>query len=568
MKNKINLHIGLILLLLCLCISCGRDKSSNPPQDDSISFYSTPEVYDLTKQWAGVFNKLNPDVKINVVNVSGSSVVENLENGRNVSFVSGDFDSVINASTLWKVVVGRDVVVPVIHSENRLADEIYQRGVSPDGFSRIINNTGPTVWGTLLGTEHQAPVHLYITDRAALHPGWSEFLGTDQLTVQGIHVADANELIAAVQDDKYAIGICNLTDVIGTNRRNIIEDVKLLPIDKNGNGLIDYKEDVYADLNTLSRGVWIGKYPRALSSNIYSISASNPTNKSEIAFLKWIITGGQALLDNHGFSNLEPGERTAQVKWIDSFDIGVPGSEKYTLPKEPGFFNRIFSYILAIILVGVLIEIAWIHFFNRRREGVPVQLMPPVGAFKEEVVKSLPGLYYDKSHTWAFMDEDGLVKVGIDDFIQHVTGPLTRIKMKSPGERIRKGKLAVSIIQDGKQLDISAPVSGIIREYNSMLNTNTSIINSSPCTEGWVYKIEPTNWLQEVQFLIMGKTYREWLKTEFLRLKEFLMDPIRPGVVEYANVLQDGGELKDSILMEFGPKAWEDFQTNFIDVSS
>jgi hypothetical protein len=66
----------------------------------------------------------------------------------------------------------------------------------------------------------------------------------------------------------------------------------------------------------------------------------------------------------------------------------------------------------------------------------------------------------------------------------------------------------------------------------------------------------------------MGKTYREWLKTEFRRLKEFLMDSIRPGAVEYANVLQDGGELKDCILKEFGPEAWEDFQTNFIDLSA
>ena len=166
------------------------------------------------------------------------------------------------------------------------------------------------------------------------------------------------------------------------------------------------------------------------------------------------------------------------------------------------------------------------------------------------------------------MDKDGLVKVGIDDFLQHVTGPLTRIKMKSPGERIRKGKLAVSIIQDGKQLDINAPVSGTIRDFNKTLRTNTSIINSSPYTEGWVYTIEPTNWIKEVQFLIMGNTYKEWLKSEFRRLKEFLMDSGRPGMVEYAHVLQDGGELKSSILEDLGPETWEDFQTDFIDVSA
>ena len=565
MKNQIYLRTGILLLLLCTCINCNRDKSPNPPQDETISFYSTPELYDLTKEWAGVFNKINPEVKINVVSASSSSVSENLDKSMDVSFVSGDFDSEIYSRTLWKVVVGRDVVVPVIHSENPLVDEIYRKGISPADFSRILQNPGATDWGGLLGTENHTPVNLYLTEKAALHPGLAKFLNTEQVTIKGIHVADKKDLLASIQSDKYAIGICNLTDVIEANSQSILEDVKLLPIDKNANGIIDYKEDVYADLNTFSRGVWIGKYPRELSSNIYSVAAANPTNTSEIAFLKWIITRGQVLLDNHGFSDLEHGERMAQIKWIDSFNVGSPGSEY--LPKEPGFFTRPLSIILATFLL-VLLALTGMRYLNRRRALATVPIQVPGFAFNEDVVKSLHGLYYDKSHTWAFMGKDGLVKVGIDDFLQHVTGPLTRIKMKSPGERIRKGRQAVSIIQNGKQLDISAPVSGIIKEQNAILKTNTSIINSSPCTEGWLYKIEPTNWLNEVQFLIMGKRYREWLKTEFLRLKEFLTESIRPGAVEYAHVLQDGGELKDCILEDLGPEAWEDFQTNFIDISA
>jgi hypothetical protein len=139
--------------------------------------------------------------------------------------------------------------------------------------------------------------------------------------------------------------------------------------------------------------------------------------------------------------------------------------------------------------------------------------------------------------------------------------------MKSPGERVRKGKKAVSIIQDGKQLDISAPVSGTIKEQNTHLTTDSSLLNSSPYAEGWIYKIEPVNWFKEVQFLIMGSSYKKWLKNEFQRLKDFLTDTIRSDYEEYAHVLQDGGELKENILKDLGPETWEDFQTNFIDVS-
>ena len=64
------------------------------------------------------------------------------------------------------------------------------------------------------------------------------------------------------------------------------------------------------------------------------------------------------------------------------------------------------------------------------------------------------------------MEQNGIVKVGIDDFLQHITGTITRIKMKNEGERVKKGDQILSIIQNGKQFNLYAPVSGIIREKN------------------------------------------------------------------------------------------------------
>jgi glycine cleavage system H lipoate-binding protein len=223
--------------------------------------------------------------------------------------------------------------------------------------------------------------------------------------------------------------------------------------------------------------------------------------------------------------------------------------------------------MLTIGIALIFGTISGLKYRKEKREMVPVRSTFPRLLFNEDFVESPEGLYYDKTHTWAFMEKDGLVKVGIDDFLQHITGHLTRIKMKSPGERVRKGKHILSIIQEGKQLDIYAPISGTIKESNTTLTTNTSIINSSPYNEGWVYRIEPSNWLKEIQFMVMSNKYKDWLKSEFNRLKEFLQSHLRPETAQYAYVMQDGGELKDGILADLGPEAWEDFQTNFIDVS-
>ena len=568
MKKRIFFKIGLLLLLACSLQNCSNDNSRNLPGEDPVSLYTTPELYALTNELAAVFNKMNPDMEINVLTTTESALIGNLETSGSMSFVSGNTDSVVNAGSLWKVVVGRDIIVPIMNSENPLLDEVYSQGISPDGFTRILNNPESSKWGVLTGTDNNNAVDLIVSADPAIHSGIAKFLEQDHIAFDGVRQAEGKEVIAEVQDKRYAIGFVNLTDILDPFKHTVLENVSIVPIDINGNGYLDYKEDVYTSLDAFTRGVWIGKYPGALASNIYSVSLSHPTNKSEIAFLKWSITKGQVLLDNHGLSNLEENEKLAQLKWIDSYNFDRPGSGSYIIPKEPGFLGSPLTRILSIFLATLLLIILGIRFRNRNKTGIPVHNPVQRLAFGEDFVEILPGLCYDKTHTWAFMDEDGLVKVGIDDFLQRATGPLTRVKMKSPGERIKKGRQAVSIIQDGKQLDIKAPISGTIMELNEKLVSDADILNSSPFTEGWIYKIEPTNWLQEVQFLIMGTTYKDWLKTEFQRLKDFLAETLMPGTVGYAHVLQDGGELKESVLENLGPKVWEDFQTNFIDVSA
>jgi glycine cleavage system H lipoate-binding protein len=188
-------------------------------------------------------------------------------------------------------------------------------------------------------------------------------------------------------------------------------------------------------------------------------------------------------------------------------------------------------------------------------------------AFSLRSLVTPAGLLYDKSHSWTFMEKDGTVRVGIDDFLQHVTGSITRVVMKFPGDKIRKGDQVLSVIQNGKKLDIKSPVSGTIVTRNERLNSDTGLINSSPYDEGWVYAIEPDNWEKESRFMIIAGRYIEYLKEEFARIRDFLA--VMPGVndVRYAHVvLQDGGEFKEGLLEEFGPEVWEEFQNRFLDV--
>ena len=181
-----------------------------------------------------------------------------------------------------------------------------------------------------------------------------------------------------------------------------------------------------------------------------------------------------------------------------------------------------FSAMVATLLVlGFLFDQS-VRFYRRRQSAARTERhMAPV-CFDEHTIAAPRGLFFDKSHTWAFIEQDGTVRTGIDDFLRHVTGPVTRVEMKNPGDRIRKGDPFLTLIQEGKKLVIHSPVSGTIKALNTDLITRASILHSSPYEAGWVYRIEPANWAREITLMAMAEKYTLWLNQEFARLKDFI----------------------------------------------
>jgi glycine cleavage system H lipoate-binding protein/ABC-type phosphate transport system substrate-binding protein len=562
MKRIINLLI--CILLLTYSHVSGREPVAENISlpDDSVRIISTPDLYNLSITWASEYNRLFPGMKVKVIRVSDTKVADKLITDGNIGFVSNDYYSGFDSQSIWKIVVGRDVIVPVINSKNPFSDEIYKQGISPEILVQFLISTDSQKWGNLLKGQQNAIANYYWINDESIKSGLSDFMKTNQISATGIEVKDGEEMISRIQKDPYAIGFCKMINILDFKNQSIVENIRLLPIDRNGNGIIDYNEKIYDDFNAFSRGVWIGKYPKNLISNIYSVSADQPKNETEIAFMKWILTDGQEFLHTNGFSDLLISERQTTIdKLYNAKTYPSTTASDNALPK-------IVLLIIALLIVTGIIVDATLRYLRHKKASVMISNTGAQQVLDESNVLIPGGLYFDKTHTWAFMEQNGVVKVGIDDFLQHITGTLTRIKMKSPGKKVKKGEQILSIIQNGKQLNLYAPISGTIIEQNKILETNSSIINTSPYNDGWIYKIDPTNWVRENQLLFMAEKHKQFIKNEFSRLKDFIATAIKTDTGKTGMVvLQDGGELRDGILSNLGPEVWEDFQTNFIDPS-
>ncbi|MDO9256930.1 MAG: hypothetical protein Q7U54_15525 [Bacteroidales bacterium] len=556
MKTIVCLFVEVLLLLVLNTVSSQDIPSRNTDLNQGVITIScTSDLFPMASQWASEYRSLKPEVKINVSNSADKSIDQG--DGEDLRLVTNNTYGKIN-ETDWKMVIGRDVIVPIMNSGNPFLTQLMRQGVSQEKFAQIFNSPDKKNWGALLDNGQKGVIHIYMVNDESVKNGVAKFLKSKQIPVNGIIVGTKDEVISAVQKDPNAIGFCKVVNVIEPDNQSLVANIKILPIDKNGNGTIDYMEDIYTDANSFLRGVWIGKYPKALYSSLYAVSKVQPVNEAEIAFLSWIITDGQQFMNSSGYCALINTESQSQLNKINTAIVSIAP------------VNNANSMGLVMLILALVITLGIVITASARRFRKQVNVSPDFNDYAESFDESdviVPnGLYYDKSHTWAFMEKDGYISVGIDDFLQHITGPVTRVEMKNPGEKIKKGDLLFSIVQLGKQLNLYAPVSGIINAQNEALVADPTCLNKSPYADGWVYRIEPANWYKEIQFLDMAEKYKKWIDTEFSRVKDFLAATLKPDSLEYSHVvLQDGGVLKDGVLSDFGPEVWDDFQTNFLD---
>lgn len=529
---------------------------------DSLRVWSSPGLYSMTRVWAEEFSRENPAYRV-VVNRSDDDITSIISaGGMKMAFATDEMiASDVNAS-LWRMVVARDVIVPVINSENPFISIIEERGISPSKLGQMLSESTVPSWERLIDTDTRAQIHLFRVDDASVDASVSDFLGNSSFQQRGVMTAGSEEMIKRIKGDRLAIGFCRLADIISPAGNEFIEGVRVMPVDINSNGRVDYFENIYGDLNSLAKGVWIGKYPKSLFTNIYAVAPASPVDKGEAAFLRWIITEGQNYLNSSGFSGLVLNERQSKLDKLAGETIIL------TAVSEEPSARRIVIILVAAILVAGFIGGSFISLF-RSRKGDEKKIDSDRGSvFDRGGVAAPGGLYYDKTHTWAFLERDGIVRIGIDDFLQRVTGRVTRLIMKKPGEKVKRGERILTLVQKGKQMNIYSPMSGTIVESNKLLETESSLINRAPFGEGWVYMVEPDNWSRDIQHMSMSINYLEWLGEEFTRLRDFLAGIIkRDDSAQLSIVLQDGGEIKESVLEELGPQVWEDFQTVFLDPS-
>ncbi len=461
----------------------------------------------------------------------------------------------------WKVEVGRQILVAAINPNNPWKELILQKGISRERLLSALTGQETITWSMLVDGAGNEPVRIFMAGSEPVRSAWTRLTGTGAISRQVAFIggAAAGDVLSSALN---SLLFCSLTDIAGTQASGFVPGALPVPIDRNGDGNLDYMEQIYQNPASIIRGAWIGKYPREQVTGIYAAASARPSGTEEIAFLKWILTGGQAMVAENGFSSLDYGESASKAAAV---------GEALMAREVAG--DRVSAAGWVQILAGAglaagLLILGAFGFRRRRKIRPPAPIIAGITGIDPKTLVLPRGLYYDKSHTWTFMEKDGSVRIGIDDFIQRLAGPVTRVELLHAGGKVKRGQPLVAIIQDGKRLQLKAPVSGTIRECNTHLAGRADLLNTSPYHEGWLYRIEPSGWLSELPLMSMAEKYSTWLTGETARVRDFFAGYLaarHPGLTPA--VLYDGGLLRHHLLAECGPEVWDDFQEKILDTA-
>jgi glycine cleavage system H lipoate-binding protein len=157
------------------------------------------------------------------------------------------------------------------------------------------------------------------------------------------------------------------------------------------------------------------------------------------------------------------------------------------------------------------------------------------------------GVQLHPGHTWARLDADGLVSVGIDDFAAKLVGP-GKVELPALGEKVAQGEPALEIGHDDRTVPMLAPVDGTVVAVNSAARENPAALED-PYGAGWLFKVKPNRLAANFRQLLADHPAKRFLEDagEAIALR---MSP------ELATVLQDGGSPIHGIAQALAGDDW------------
>jgi len=168
------------------------------------------------------------------------------------------------------------------------------------------------------------------------------------------------------------------------------------------------------------------------------------------------------------------------------------------------------------------------------------------------VVGPTPGRFYGRGHTALALADNGEARITLDRFARHAFGEPERVELPRPGMFVEKGDPLVTAVRDGRRMEIRSPLSGTVSAVRPE--------GADEGEDGWLVSLAPTRMGREFRALLVAEEAVVWLREEFTRFREFLVDGLRISPA----TLPDGGLPAAGALAFLPEETTTEFEAEFL----
>jgi glycine cleavage system H protein len=156
-------------------------------------------------------------------------------------------------------------------------------------------------------------------------------------------------------------------------------------------------------------------------------------------------------------------------------------------------------------------------------------------------------------HSWARVAAKE-TRVGADDLVQAVLGPIDRVELPVAGYHVEVGDPLFRLRHGHRAVTVRSPVSGDVVGTNQALREEPRLVNNEPFGSGWAVRLR-TDRPKDGRRLFRGKGARAWFRLEVDRL----LASVSPGVA----TLPDGGVISQRLHEQIDDDTWERLSRSF-----
>lgn len=313
---------SLLIISVFFGVACWKEsqtQSTEKELEGVISVSGAWALYPMVVKWAEEFQKIHSDVRIDVAaGGAGKGMADCLAQVVDIGMVSRDIYPAEIEKGAWWVSVTKDAVVPTMNQNNPMSEELLAKGVKKETFIDIWITGKIKTWGQVAGAEADDSIHVYTrSDACGAAKTWARFLGGNQEDLLGVGVYGDPGLAEAVKKDVLGIGFNNINYAYDANSQKQVDQIRIVPVDLNENGVIDKDEDFYNERDEIVDAIAAGKYPSPPARLLHLVSQGKPQRKVVIEFIQWILADGQRYIPESGYISLTEEKIQEELKKLD-----------------------------------------------------------------------------------------------------------------------------------------------------------------------------------------------------------------------------------------------------------